>query len=423
MEMGLPLAYHLSAILIKRANVKNKSIRLFAKKPVRSFPIFKPGELKPEPKYDIAIIGGGLAGLALSIQCARAGYSTVLFERERYPFHKVCGEYLSLETWNFLQDLEVPLSDMQLPIISRLIVSAPNGKYIESPLPLGGFGLSRYTIDHMLAGIARRHGVAVIEDCKVSDVVYRNNSFVIFTSRGETEAVVAAGTFGKRSNLDVKWKRNFTRRKPNKLNHYLAVKYHVRLSFPSDLIALHNFENGYCGISQVDDNRHCLCYLTTAANLRKNRNDIEQMEKTILMKNPFLEEIFSKAQFLYEEPLTISRISFNKKTQVENHVLLIGDAAGMITPLCGNGMSMALHGSKLAFEEIISFLQGKINRYEMETQYTQQWEKHFSTRLYAGRVIQRFFGNDRLSNALVTTLKPFPKLVSYLIRQTHGNPF
>lgn len=379
--------------------------------------------MKLDTKYDVAIIGGGLAGLALSIQCARAGYETVLFERERYPFHKVCGEYLSLENWNFLQDLEVPLSDMQLPIISRLLVSAPNGKSIESRLPLGGFGLSRYTIDSLLAGIARKNGVRVVEDCKVSDIIYRNGSFVIFTSKGETEATVAAGTFGKRSNLDVKWKREFTKRKPNPLNHYLAVKYHVRISAPSDQIALHNFENGYCGFSQVDDNRHCLCYLTTAANLRRNKNDIQEMEKTILMKNPFLDEIFSTAEFLYEEPLTISRISFNKKTQVENHVLLIGDASGMITPLCGNGMSMALHGSKLAFEEIVSFLQGKINRYEMEMQYTQQWERHFSSRMQAGRIIQRFFGSNTLSNTLVNGLKPFPKVVSYLIRQTHGNPF
>lgn len=379
--------------------------------------------MKLESKYDIAIVGGGLAGLALSIQCVRAGYKTVLFEREKYPFHKVCGEYLSLENWNFLQDLGVPLSDMQLPVITRLIVSAPNGKYIETNLPLGGFGISRYTIDHLLAGIARREGVTVMEECKVVDVLYRNNSFVIFSSKGETEAVVAAGTFGKRSNLDVKWKRNFTQRKPNKLNHYLAVKYHINTIFPSDLIALHNFEDGYCGISHVDEGKSCLCYLTTAANLRKNKNDIEAMEKNILMKNPFLEKIFSSSEFLYKEPLTISRISFNKKTQVENHVLLIGDAAGMITPLCGNGMSMALHGSKLAYEEITQFLNGKINRYEMETQYTQQWEKQFSGRLHAGRIIQRFFGNSSLSNIFITSLKPFPKLVSYLIRQTHGTPF
>ncbi|HZG25248.1 MAG TPA: FAD-dependent oxidoreductase, partial [Chitinophagaceae bacterium] len=46
--------------------------------------------------YDVAIVGGGLAGLSLSIQMAKQGYSTILFEKEQYPFHRVCGEYISL---------------------------------------------------------------------------------------------------------------------------------------------------------------------------------------------------------------------------------------------------------------------------------------------------------------------------------------
>ena len=373
--------------------------------------------------YDIAIIGGGLGGLALSIQCVKAGYKVVLFEREKYPFHKVCGEYISHESWNFLQELGVPLSDMQLPQISRVLISAPNGNFMEHRLPLGGFGVSRYTLDNTLAGIARKEGVDVWEETRVIDVVYRNNQFIIFTNKGEIDAKVAAGTFGKRSNLDVKWKRQFTQKRPNKLNHFVGVKYHIKVAHPADLIALHNFENGYCGISQIENNKCCLCYLTTAHNLRLNRNDIHLAEKNILMKNPFLHHIFSTAEFLYEEPVTISRISFNKKTQVENHVLLIGDAAGMITPLCGNGMSMALHGSKLAAEQINDFFKGKINRFDMEQQYTQQWEKHFGRRLIMGRILQRFFGNAALSNLLLRVVKPFPKLTRWLISLTHGQPF
>ncbi|THU33499.1 FAD-binding protein [Niastella caeni] len=379
--------------------------------------------MNPQPKYDIAIVGGGLAGLALAIQCARAGYKTVLFEREKYPFHKVCGEYISLESWNFLQDLGLPLSDMQVPIINRLLITTPDGNYIESPLPLGGFGISRYTLDHLLANIARQEGVTVLEETKVVNVVYRNNAFLVFTNKGDTEATVVAGAYGKRGNLDIKWKRQFTKVKPNKLNHYIAVKYHIQTHHPADLIALHNFENGYCGISQIEENKFCLCYLTTAANLRKCRNDISSMERNILMKNPFLEKIFSNAEILYEEPLTISRISFNQKSQIENHVLMIGDTAGLIAPLCGNGMSMALHSSKLAFEEINSFLQGRINRYEMEIQYTQQWEKQFGRRLQAGRLLQSFFGSSFLSNVLIKLVKPFPKFVAFLIQQTHGKPF
>ena len=108
------------------------------------------------------------------------------------------------------------MSDMELPVINRVMISSPNGKYIEHPLPLGGFGISRYLLDDMLARIARREGVVLVEDTKVADVVYRNNSFMIFSSGGETEATVAAGAFGKRSNLDIKWNRNFIFKKKSR---------------------------------------------------------------------------------------------------------------------------------------------------------------------------------------------------------------
>jgi flavin-dependent dehydrogenase len=374
-------------------------------------------------KYDVAITGGGLAGLSLSIQLAKAGYSVAVFEKEKYPFHKVCGEYISLENWNFLEELGLPLSDWNLPIIKRLMISAPNGNFIEHDLPLGGFGISRYKIDAALAAIARSAGVIIYEETKVTDIIFEKSVFNIHSQANQYQAKIMCGTFGKRSNLDVKWKRWFTRQKNNKLNNYIGVKYHIQTEFAADLIALHNFENGYCGISKIEENKYCLCYLTTAENLQRSGNSIKKMEQEILQQNPFLSGIFSSATILYEQPLTISQISFAKKSQVHDHVLLIGDAAGMVTPLCGNGMSMALHGSKIAFEYIRLFLQDQLKRYEMEQQYTDSWNRHFSKRLLAGRIIQRFFGNAFLSNFLLKFVKPFPKFVSYLIRQTHGEPY
>jgi flavin-dependent dehydrogenase len=376
-----------------------------------------------EGVFDVALAGGGLAGLALAIQLAKAGYRVAVFEKEKYPFHKVCGEYISFESWNFLEELGIPLSDWNLPIIKRVLVSAPNGNSIQHDLPLGGFGISRYKLDAALAGIAQASGVMVYEQTKITDIFFEQKQFRIHAAAFSCQAKVVCATFGKRSNLDVKWKRNFTRQKNHKLSNYIGIKYHIRTDFPADLIALHNFSNGYCGISQVEENKYCLCYLTTAKNLRLNNNSITAMEKNILRLNPWLDKIFSTAEFLYTQPVTISQISFEKKTQVKDHILFIGDAAGMITPLCGNGMSMALHGSKIAFECIDLFLQGKIERHEMEQYYIDRWNRQFNKRLHAGRIIQSFFGNEWRSNWLVRTLKPFPKLVSYLIRQTHGQPF
>jgi flavin-dependent dehydrogenase len=372
---------------------------------------------------NVAIVGGGLAGLSLSIQLARKGHSIVLFEKETYPFHKVCGEYISMESWDFIQSLGVDLSELDVSHISQLQVSAPNGKLIQHTLPLGGFGISRYLLDDTLAQIARSNGVIIKQATKVTDIVFANDVFDIHIEENIYKAKAVCGSFGKRSNLDVKWKRPFVLAAKNNSNNYVGIKYHVTTDLPTDTISLHNFQNGYCGISKIENGKYCLCYLTTANNLKKSNGNIKVMEQNILSKNPHLKNIFSSAGILYDTPLTISQISFDKKSQVDDHILMVGDAAGMITPLCGNGMSMALYGSKLAFEQVNAFLQSDISREKMEQQYIQQWNYHFSKRLKTGRIIQKLFGNKIVTNIFIATLKPFPKLVNYLIKQTHGQAF
>ncbi|MDB5223842.1 MAG: NAD(P)/FAD-dependent oxidoreductase [Chitinophagaceae bacterium] len=376
-----------------------------------------------EQGADVTVIGGGLAGLSLSIQLSKAGYNVILFEKEKCPFHKVCGEYISLESWGFIKRLGLDLEELNLPVIKKLIVSSPNGKCIEQELPLGGFGISRYTLDYELSKIAKHTGVKIYEETKVNDIVFKDDRFNILMSAFTIQSKVAAGTFGKRSNLDVKWSRDFIRKKNNKLNNYIGIKYHVETNFPVDTIALHNFKDGYCGISKIEDDKYCLCYLTTAQNLKANNNSITEMERNILHKNPFLKQIFSSVEFLPSFPVTISQISFDKKLQVENNVLMIGDAAGMITPLCGNGMSMALHGSKIAFTCIDDFLQKKISRKQMEEQYAKEWKQQFAGRLRMGRTIQRLFGKEMLTNLFISFVKPFPSIIRTLIRSTHGKPF
>lgn len=378
--------------------------------------------------YDVAIIGGGLAGLAAAIQLAKSGYAVVLIEKETYPFHKVCGEYISMESWDFLQSLGVPLTHMQLPNITALQLTAPNGTAFTTPLPLGGFGISRYKLDNLLADIAKQNGVTILEATKVTDVQYENNTFHInYTSSpygsGIIKAAICCGAFGKRSNLDVKWKRPFIQNKNSRINNYVGVKYHIRTQWPEHLIGLHNFSGGYCGISKIEGDEYCLCYMTTALQLKNCNNSISQLQLQILYVNPHLKNIFTNSDIVSGFPVTISQISFDKKSPVEQHILMLGDAAGMITPLCGNGMSMALHSSKIAASLIVLYLQKKLSLPQLEQQYGQQWKNTFASRMQAGRILQRFFGNNSTSNIFVQTFKRMPFLANTIIKKTHGTAF
>jgi menaquinone-9 beta-reductase len=372
-------------------------------------------------KYDVAIAGGGLAGLSAAILLAREGYRVCLFEKESYPFHKVCGEYISMESWDFLCGLGLPLKSWDLPMIHQLYITAPGGRSITAALALGGFGISRYKLDAALAAQARAAGAEVLENTKVFDIAFQEGIHQIQTSAGFYTATVVLGCFGKKSNLDVKWKRSFIRQ-GNRQN-YVGVKYHVKTILPDHQIALHNFSGGYCGVSKIENGVCCFCYLTQSVNLHHHQQSIPDMEEKILKKNPALRDLMDNMTILYREPLTIAQISFAKKTQVENHVLFLGDAAGMITPLCGNGMSMALHASKITAACVQEFLSNRTNRTEMEISYQKNWNQAFATRLRTGRIIQRFFGSSFWSSLLIGVLKPFPFLVRALIKKTHGEQF
>lgn len=373
--------------------------------------------------YNIGITGGGLAGLSLAILAADIGYKVALFEKEEYPFHKVCGEYISFESYDFLLRLGLPLQEWDLPAIKKLQVSDVKGNTYNFQLDLGGFGVSRFKIDSALYQLALQKSVDVFTNTKVNEILFENNTHIIQTNKQNVSAKIVAGSFGKRSNLDIKWKRRFAEEKANKLNNYIGVKYHVHLNYPKDKIALHNFKNGYCGISAIEENKYCLCYLTTADNLSTNKNSIIKMQENVLFRNPVLKKIFSESDFLYDAPLTISQISFDKKSQVNNHVLMLGDAAGMITSLCGNGMSMAMHSALLAFQQIDLFLQQKTSRAAMEKNYMLKWKENFSVRLATGRLVQRFMGNNISTQIFLKLMNTIPFLSKKIIQSTHGKAF
>lgn len=373
--------------------------------------------------YDTAIVGGGLAGLTLSISLAKQGFEVILFEKETYPFHKVCGEYISMESWAFLEnEMGVPLSRMNLPIIKKLQITAPNGKAVQATLPLGGFGVSRYTLDNYLKNIAEKCGVVVMQNCKVSDVSLEYPYYAISTANGVYRSKVCAGAWGKRSNIDIRWKRNFTKQHTDRLNNYVGIKYHVKGLFDDDLIALHNFKDGYCGMSKIEDDKYCVCYLTKASNI-KEAGSIKNAEQIILAENPHLKKIFETMEVLYAEPLSISQISFSKKELFKNNVFMLGDAAGLITPLCGNGMSMAMHGSKILATHITAYLRKQISFAKLIQLYERDWKKQFGIRLQVGKLVQYFFGKKESTNLFIKIMSKMGWLKYALIKLSHGKKF
>lgn len=364
------------------------------------------------------IIGGGLAGLTAAIHLCKNGKSVLLFEKNTYPKHKVCGEFISNEVLPYFDELGLDIESLQPTHIHKTSISINSGKSIAANLPLGGFGISRYQLDHYLFEKAKEYGCQIIHQ-QVNEIDFSDDFFTIQTENNETfQAKIVLGAFGKRSNLDVKLQRNFIQKK----SPWLAVKAHYKGSFPNDLVELHNFEGGYCGVSKVEDDIINICYLAKYESFKKEK-DISNFQLNVLNKNPKLKAIFDNSELLFDKPLTISQISFETKKQVENHIVMLGDTAGLIHPLCGNGMAMAIHGAKIASECVISYLDNVQSREEMEKNYTKQWNHHFQKRMRNGKQLSKLLLNQSMSQILMKVLLKFPTLLPLIIQKTHGKPF
>ena len=371
-------------------------------------------------KNQVIVVGGGLAGLISSICLQRKGIQACLIEKKQYPFHRVCGEYISKEVAPFLKRLNLYPEHLNPSELTHFNLSDIKGNVAKVDLPLGGFGVSRYAFDEFLYEKALEYGVEIFTNTEVTDIQFKNDVFTVHLKTGNSlQAEFVINAYGKRSKLDKEFNRNFIKKR----SPFMGVKYHAKVDFPKDVIGLYNFKGGYCGVSHVEGNTVNICYLTKRENLKKHKS-IADMEKEFLFENPILKEIFEGSVFLFDKPEVINEISFEQKSTIENHMLMTGDTAGLITPLCGNGMAMAIHSGYLASCSIIKFYNSSENRREkIETDYRKNWEKNFSNRLWVGRKTQNLFGNQFRSSLAIKFVKAFPLLAKKLIQQTHGEVF
>lgn len=366
----------------------------------------------------IVIIGGGLAGLTAAIHLSLKGFRVRLFEKEDYPHHKVCGEYLSNEILPYLNSLGVVLDSLKPVEIDKLVYSTSSGKAINAKLPLGGIGISRYALDNFLYKVAKSQGVEVIQE-EVLSVSIENDNHKITTSSNTYAAKLVLGAYGKRSILDKRLQREFIEKKTG----WLAVKAHYKLKdYPEDTVSLHNFPGGYCGLSKTETGAVNVCYLTTYKSFKKHK-DPNTFKDKVLSENNYLGEFFKQAESDFEKDITIAQISFDKKSRIEDHIIMLGDAAALIHPLCGNGMAMAIHSAKIASEKIEEhFISNDFNRKLLEKEYTEEWNRHFRSRLITGRILQKILLNPSLAEASQHTVQLFPFLLPQIIKRTHGRP-
>ena len=365
----------------------------------------------------VLIVGGGLAGLSLAILLAQKGYGVHLWEKGQYPRHKVCGEYISTESLPFLKRVGLEEELPKWPHIQQFYLTSEHGYSGTCTLDTGGVGVSRYHLDHLLYQKAKSLGVQVNmnKGCKNISWEDKASRYWVKPNKGvEQNFKLVIGSFGRNNGL--------LPLAPTS-KKYLGVKYHIAEGPAVNTIEMHHFEGGYCGVSAVEGQQYCLCYLVDAQQLQRFKGDIERLEQSVLSTNSFLKERLQSARTF--QGVRTANIVFGSTSLDGISYPLTGDALGFIPPITGNGMSLAFRSAATFFPWIEEYLEGNLTR-ELVLQYQIQYvDQYLRKRIQRGIFLHQLITrrNPLVQQALLKGLTRFPELMRLSAKMAVGQPF
>jgi len=347
-------------------------------------------------EYDLIIAGAGPAGSACAITAARAGAKVLLLEKERFPRHKVCGEFVSPESLQLLDWLLDKDCFQEKPEIGRARVFSER-KTVSLPISPAARSIPRYELDAELLAAARRAGAKVHEEMAVRQVEV-GTAFKAHTN---------GTTFVARAmvNASGRWSQLTQHRERKSKDRWIGLKGHFSESDPSHSVDLYFFEGGYCGVQPVSKNAVNACAMVRPDAARS------------------LEEVFSRQPELWLrsrnwEPLfpaiSTSPLYFHQPQTESNGTLLAGDSAAFIDPFAGDGISLALHSGTLAAESLAPFFQGQCSLEEAKRKYRATYLEQFAPAFRNAARVRLMLSTPRLIRSMLVSMvgmEPFAKAI------------
>jgi flavin-dependent dehydrogenase len=352
---------------------------------------------------DVAIIGAGPAGSTLAALLAGRGCSVALFDRDTFPRDKLCGEFLSYDALPILERFGIDLSTA--PQIDTCRVVGRRRSYAFD-LPHPARGVSRLLLDDLLFRNAVSAGAQPNEACTVSSIA-------------ALSARVVVGAWGRWGRFDTELHRAFVR---DRSHRSFGFKRHYggRLAAGGgrEVIELYSFARGYLGVSAIENGRTNICGLVHASRLAGHKGRWEAFVDEIRREEPQLDAMYARYEPAQEGFLSSEPVIFRARSSVENGIFMIGDASGVIDPLTGNGMAMAIQSALLAAPFVMAAIAG--DRRRAESAYRQRHGEFFASRIAWSRRVAFLLSRPDLLEAALA-LRPSRRIGEFLLRRTRSD--
>lgn len=290
--------------------------------------------MRPTPAL---IVGGGPAGASAAITLARAGAPHLLLERSRETGDAICGGFLSWRTLESLARLGVEASALGTARITRTRIVVGE-RVIEAALPRPALGVSRRTLDTVLLTQAIAAGAAVERGVTV-------RSLDGTTATLDDGAVVAGETlFLASGKHDVRG----AARPADARGNDPVLGLRIRLAAApgltrliNDAVELHLFDRGYVGINLQEDGSANVCMAVHRSAMLAAGSPAALLDM-LACDYPRLGERLAYRRG--DETIdAIANVPYGwRALRSDPGVFRLGDQAGVIPSLAGEGMGIAI---------------------------------------------------------------------------------
>ena len=364
---------------------------------------------------DVAVIGAGPAGSTLAALLAKRGMSVALIDRDEFPRDKLCGEFLSYDALPILDRMGVvaELDRRGAPVIDRCSVVGRTRTY-DFAFPHPARGVSRLLLDDLLKRTAVAAGARDFTGQQASALG------PLVVSDRQLPARVIVGAWGRWGRFDSQLKRHFVH---DRSHRHFGFKRHYRngapVSSPAPIV-LHSFKRGYLGVNPVEDGVTNICGLVHASRLTHHKGRWDAFVEAIREEETQLDALYGSLEPAQDHFLSSEPVIFRARSPVEEGVIMIGDASGIVDPLTGNGMAMAIQSALLAAPFIVELVAGSRDRDAVENAYRSAHHDFFADRIRWSRRIARLLSNPRLLNLAMAAVRS-PRAGELFLRRTRAD--
>ncbi|MGQ8872410.1 NAD(P)/FAD-dependent oxidoreductase [Paenibacillus sp. TSA_86.1] len=368
---------------------------------------------------DVIIVGAGIAGSSCAIELARQGHRTLLLDRQQFPRHKTCGEFMSPETREMLEHLGIHLLEQQKTPSSmdHARITMPDGGEIEAPLPGFAYGISRYELDQQLHQRAHVAGAEILTKVNITSIQQlEDHRYEVEVKQGDEricyQAKAVIGAYGSkklRGSNSAEGLRDETT--------YVGVKSHYRgIDIPAR-VELYFCDGGYVGISPIENDTVNVAALLTLESVQGSGKSVPEILQAAAMTNSSLAARLTEGEPVQGTQVSVAPLQLSNIPEPWADYPHIGDAMMVIPPLCGDGMSIALRSAILCAGWTDAYLKDEMDYTTWQSEYTLEANREFAPLLRRARTIQNL-AFAKTNRFYPTLARLFPGLASYVVKAT-----